>query len=424
MRAKRLFEVGAAAVLSISAVLLIASPAAFAAPAKTCTWTGAGADENFNTAANWDAACGDGTTPAAPIATDDDNLIFSNNGTSQIPVNNIAGLTVNNITWTGNPGSGTGASILDFTVPVTVTGNLTQDSSVTTVEDTVEGTVALGADVSVEAGVNFNKASGVGSIALGGHTLTFVDGNDSGQIEVYRVPITGAGTVTFNMPNNDAQIYNASTYSGTTNINGVNGLLADNGVSLSQIFGSSTINIGSTVFLTVSVIDADNNTTINNPINIAGSTSGFSGSNFGSGLQFNCDSSEGCTAPPSVAIPHITLNGNSRMSEQGNVTVDLAGITTNNYCLEYGIFNGGSSSSSGGYVTDGSVPANFKNGPSSCTVTQAAASTTAPTVPTPAKPDTGLAAITAHPIVTLLTSVAAAGALMVIARRMKPATSK
>ncbi len=57
MKFKRLGVMGSALILSISSLLTIGLATtmgtAFAAAPYTCTWTGAGGNNNFSTAGNW-----------------------------------------------------------------------------------------------------------------------------------------------------------------------------------------------------------------------------------------------------------------------------------------------------------------------------------------------------------------------------------
>jgi len=112
-----------AMVVSLLSPLVLFVPSASAAP-DTCTWVGAGADNNFSTAANW-TGCDNGNVPE-----NGDTLSFdvTNADTNPTIVNNdfasldIAGIDItgtnagfNNYVWTGNA--------------FTLTGNITGDNT-------------------------------------------------------------------------------------------------------------------------------------------------------------------------------------------------------------------------------------------------------------------------------------------------------
>src|SRR5665213_2894628 len=97
MKIKNLPRLIPATVLTLSSLLTIGVPMAAAAGPYTCTWTGAGTDANFSTAANWS-----GCNSAAPVAGDNDNLVFDNSSAATSfgdPNNDISGLNVTSITW-------------------------------------------------------------------------------------------------------------------------------------------------------------------------------------------------------------------------------------------------------------------------------------------------------------------------------------
>ncbi len=90
---KRFINFILAGFLSLSSLLLMPVPIAHAIAG--CTWTGGGADTNWSTAGNWHD-CG-GIAPAAS-----DNLIFDNTLANIISNNDIVGLTLANVYFTGS----------------------------------------------------------------------------------------------------------------------------------------------------------------------------------------------------------------------------------------------------------------------------------------------------------------------------------
>jgi hypothetical protein len=394
MRLKKVIQLGSATVLSLGSLLTFGIPLAAAAGPYTCTWVGAGADSNFSTVANWS-----GCNSAAPVAGDNDNLVFdnANAGAQTTPTNDIVGLTVTNITFI-NTGLG-GAHNIAASTPITVLGTISQDATVTGGDvDSMNNGFVLGADVTVK-GVNIGTStpSATPTVPLGGHTLTFNDGPNTSQIVAISLPISGSGTVTYNAPNTNYQLYEANTYSGTTNIVALSGSLLVVGVSSSQIFGTSAINVSSGAGITFNLLNTDNNTTINNTITLAGAPASQTDASTWQALFFSCTS--GC-ANVKISVPNVVLNGSVRMGIAGTATVDLTGTKANGHCVEY--YNDGG-------IYTGTMPSDFIGGPAACVV----ATTTA------AAPKTGLAATMAQPIAVLAASVAAAFTLFAVARRVK-----
>jgi fibronectin-binding autotransporter adhesin len=72
--------------------------------ADTCTWTGGGSSDNFNDAANWNSACDADDNGTNNVPQNNDALVFDNSGLSAaLPItNDIAGLTVDTITFSGS----------------------------------------------------------------------------------------------------------------------------------------------------------------------------------------------------------------------------------------------------------------------------------------------------------------------------------
>ena len=117
-----------ALVLSLSSLGLFIAPHAFAA-AKT--WTGTAGDHKFNTAGNWSPS-------GAP--SNGDTLDFPNDVTDLAPDNDIVGLSVAGITFSGAGTSG------GFTITgndLTLTGDITDTTSDTFVTNTLSLNVAL-----------------------------------------------------------------------------------------------------------------------------------------------------------------------------------------------------------------------------------------------------------------------------------------
>ena len=320
-----------------SAGILVAGTLSFQLPAfaaGTATWIGttcASGSQNCNWSdtGNWAG----GTVPSAGSDVVFDNTVMNGHGS---PIDDITGgLAINSITFTNDVGPG--ALSVYLAAPLTVNSAITQASSVTQTSDalvnnTTSQILTLGGNVTVSRSKDLTLGSpSVGqpdTIALAGHTLTFNDtaSSASGVVSINAV-ISGSGTVTYNAALTNFQLSTAATYSGTTNVIASNlwvGNVANNNIN---VFGTSTINIatgGSVEFAN------NTNTTITNPIVIAGTT----GTSNVTSLNFSCALS--CGSATTITIPNITLSGNTRFGiSDANTTVNLAGITTNGHCIEY-----------------------------------------------------------------------------------------
>lgn len=156
------------------------SPTAFAA-GQTCTWTGGGADTNFSTVANWTNCNG-----AAP--TNDDALVFDASSLSAdvTPNNDINGLSVTNITF-----SGSSSNYYNYAIDgsaITVTGAISNTATYgsDSKEMSIVAPVVLGGDVSV-TNVSLN-----GAISVAGHTLTLATSLPCGMDITGAISGTGA----------------------------------------------------------------------------------------------------------------------------------------------------------------------------------------------------------------------------------------
>jgi len=162
---------GRPALIALAAAMLL--PCAADSPAATVTWDGGGTDDNWSTAANWDAAVGAG-----------DDLAFA--GTTRLSPNNdtTADATYNSITFS----SGAGAFTLGGN-RITLGGNVTNNDA---------DTQTINFDMILGATRTFNAASGdlaVGGVLSGSGGLTK----------------SGSGTLTLNGTN---------TYTGVTTLTG------------------------------------------------------------------------------------------------------------------------------------------------------------------------------------------------------------
>jgi fibronectin-binding autotransporter adhesin len=170
-RIKRLLNVVAAGIVSVSSLFVLA-PTVHAA-ADTCTWTGLGGDTNFSTAANW-SGCDNGTVPE-----NGDSLVFPFTVTEFTPNNDIVGLNVAGLTFNGVSPGGTACANDNYDITglgLTLAGNVTIshtgscDYSVSqgiSAPVTVSGTVYVdGSASSVDEGFNLISSTVTGSGSL------------------------------------------------------------------------------------------------------------------------------------------------------------------------------------------------------------------------------------------------------------------
>lgn len=357
-------------------------------PATNCNWS------NVN---NWQGG-------TAPVNGDDIviNASAATPDSSQDTKNDIANLTVKSISISGYALSGGGErmTIENATgnnTPLTISGNVTYATPASPASSgwvkatglkLTHGTITLGAD-STFTQVYPDPAD---TYNLNGHVLSFLITTPDINVGLDSL-ITGSGTLNIEVPITTRVYLNpANTYSGTTNV-----ISTDYISSLSQpntgMFGTSVVNLSDKARI---LFSADSAQTINNQFNIT--PPAVTGTFLNNQLEF-----WSATAPVTYTVPHITLLGNARFGVNdlaGAVTVNLAGITANGHCVQYGDNN-----SASGF---------FQNGPAACAVnvSQQPSTTTAPKAP-----NTGLRRFSANPLLITLTSLVTAGGLALLARR-------
>lgn len=290
--------------------------------AASKTWSGGGSDGKWSTASNW-------TPSGAPTSGDDLTFDYANT-TANTPTNDITGLNIHSITFTGGTTGNLGSIVL--AQPTTISGDITNSGAANL---SLSGGFTLGANVKTIGHVDLMSAnpatytSAYNKITLGGFTLS-ITGNDG--IAAYNIPIEGSGAVEYSGIDT-LQMGGINTYSGTTSfVNVVKAYNTNNQPrSPSQMFGSSSISIdaNSVVQLEFSAAGSfDNQITL--------SDTAVSGTQGGSYTTFNPQLYlEGqASSSFAIALTHIVLNGNGGIGySSGLSTVDLAGIQANGHCL-------------------------------------------------------------------------------------------
>jgi len=317
------------------------------------------------------------------------------------PTNNMPGLTINSIIFTDFNSDVDKAMFVFSPQTITITNGIyntfdTKGDLPTFGGGATSDTVLLGGDITV-TGVSIGDP--VSDINLSGHSLSFVDTGTMPLRQIWS-KITGNGVVNFNS-DGKYSVDGANTYTGTTNV--IKGGVV-NGLSTIEMFGSSDINIsdvGEVNYTFFSDRIINNKITINskadkNAIN-----------------SLSLLGSEGTT----ISLPNITLNGNARFLNKTHnlLTVDLAGIKSNGYCVWY----------TGGGDSDIDGPSNgFINGPTMCKeivspVTsdpEVPVKTAAPAAPT--APNTAIQKfILANPVIVAALGLTTAAAIFIAARR-------
>lgn len=139
--------------------------------AATKTWSYGGVNTNWSTAGNW--------TPSGAPVDGDDIVISSEIGTMHGGNNDIAGLTINNLTLSGSEISGP-----DITATLEITGDIVNTGTHKTISlKTASTSLILADDVQMQ-GFSFGGDAGA-NINLNGHKLTIVDANPANNHMIF-----------------------------------------------------------------------------------------------------------------------------------------------------------------------------------------------------------------------------------------------
>ncbi len=294
-RLKRLSSLATASVLSVSALLNIALVPVAGAAADTCTWTGAGGNNDFSTAANW-SGCDNGTVPE-----NGDALVFPSNVTDRAPVNNLISASFTSLTFTGtDPSAGytfTGNSM-------TISGNINASAPAPNLQ-MFSNTVVLGANITTSGSISFSVLNtSTFDITLGDYTSVLDDITGSGDITANGMVFLDTGPITtwtgsLTLDNDASVGIGADTLPDTTPI---------------------TVQDGSSIY-----VCAANGASIPNPLSLAGSgrfgqgAVGFYDSCSGSAEEFTALGNVNWTGPITLTA-NTLVNGNGEFKISGSLT--------------------------------------------------------------------------------------------------------
>jgi fibronectin-binding autotransporter adhesin len=140
----------------------------------TCTWSGLGADNNWQTDGNWDVLC-NGAAPHVPHANDD--LVFPSGAARLTNTNNIpAGTAFKSITFTGGGYTITGNQIALSTAGISV-------NSVSNIQNTLNTDLAIAGATTISMTGGSGHVLGLGGVISGGGSLA-MNGNNGGQFNL------------------------------------------------------------------------------------------------------------------------------------------------------------------------------------------------------------------------------------------------
>lgn len=402
---KRIRKYAAVAVIAAAPLATILSPAV--AHAATITWSGADCPAtncNWSNVNNWTGGVVPGAADTAVI----DNAAVSTSINSPVVDTPV---TITNLMFTNNSA---GAAVnVKLGADLTITGAVTQAASVTATSNAIisDGSArSLIMGNNVQFTLNGQFAIGTGgnvTMSLGANTISFNETTTTGVLATIDAVVTGTGGLVFDAPHSAFQLGANNTYSGPTHlINTASTGVAKTSTGNANPFGTSTVTIEPGASAHLKGYSAS--TTISNPFIITGTTNGSPVVS----MSFDDD---GTTSGVVLAVPAITLNGDTRLANDSITStplrVNLAGITANGHCVQYI-----------GYAPNGEIDGasnGFDNGPAACVLSASTTSAGGATAP-----DTGFKLVAAHPGVTLGVTLATAGAIYGAARMTRKSASR
>lgn len=299
--------------------------------AATKTWAGTAPSDVWSNDDNWSPS-------GAPV--NGDSVVFdcadSNHCKSvyDIPTD----LSLISVTFSG---AVAGEVLNDSTATLTLTGDI-DSTNPGTIFDTP---LVLGDDITINNTV-------ITLLDLNGHTVTFtgkgiLDTETNLRSMGVGSDLTGDGTINIDV-DSDQEFYLAgeNTYTGTTNVN--SGRFVSNGQNPNNrtldMFGDSDVNVGPMGKIVFTVNETEDGLEFENNLSFTRTNPDYS--------QMEVINETTDDSLVTVNFSAITLQSDTRFdvdTTEGGITVNLAGITANNHCIEYG--------------SDNSQSSNFTNGP-------------------------------------------------------------
>lgn len=296
---KRIVAFNTALLLSLSTLLAIQVPSAFAA---TVTWDGGGADNNFSTAANWsgDAVPQDGDSivfPASAAPTDYAEELNSD----------IAGLSLAGITVSGDSGTDCGGVYKYYTISgteaLTLTGGITS-----TVTGDCLSSLALSVDIVLGANITVTNDSYLfitiggystaSNLTMGSYTLT-----NSSSISSLQILSDISGTGSINSSNTISLSGNNSGYSGAIGV--TSGYL---NVDSASALGTAALTVGNGTTLGLGNTGSDYS--VSNDITLTGSGDGEESKLIYGSSQGGCGDPHTITLTGTISLSNdITAGG-------------------------------------------------------------------------------------------------------------------
>ncbi len=292
------------------------------ASAATKTWAGSGTGSatNWSTSSNWSPA-------GAPV--DGDSIVFDcDNADECVSVFDIPGLSVSSINFAGAvPGDVT--SMVESS-PIVVNGDITSTNAGSVFNNV---TLVLAKDVTINNTV-------IAHLDLDGHSVTFTGkGVLNGTERWVGIAgyIIGDGTINIDVdPDQEFYLAGANYYSGMTNVN--SGKSVSNGQNPSNktinMFGVSDVSVGPSGKVVFTFDESDNGLSFLNIIKFNRTNIALSQL-----LAMNKTSNNSLV---SVLFPGVVLNSDTRFDvdvTDGSLSINLAGIMDNDYCIEFGSGN-------------------------------------------------------------------------------------
>ncbi len=175
---KKVLSFGGALLLSVSSLLVFATPKVFAA---VKTWDGGGSDDNFSTAANWsgDSTPSNGDSLVFPTSVDADTT----SGDDRVLNNDMSNLSVVGISVTGSYGAGDTDYYKITGNNISTSGNVLGNDA-----DTSAPFLTLQIGLTVTGTATIQSVNSSGALAIGSNSVTIKGSSFGGAV-------TGSGAI-------------------------------------------------------------------------------------------------------------------------------------------------------------------------------------------------------------------------------------